>query len=116
MRWWYARGIVIHKDCPNIEIYEKLGNQGDVSENVRAKTSEMSCLYTSKREIGKNGQNQFFFRALEINQKLEAVQGTFIQKRCLNLGKNNKLYGIFLTAWLVGSYFPNQGLNLGPWQ
>ena len=54
------RVFAISKDCPNVRICEKLGNQGDVNENVRVKTSEISCLSKQKGNRQKWSESIFF--------------------------------------------------------
>lgn len=47
-------------------------------------------ILSSNEKTGKNGQNQLF-QNLEINQRLAAIEGAFIQEKRLNLDKNSDL-------------------------
>lgn len=53
------------------------------------RTSKSSLPHKAMRKPVK------FFRILKISQHLASIQGTFIQEKWPNLGKNGKHYGIF---------------------
>lgn len=46
----------------------------------QSNTSEKQLLHKSKKNAGKNWQNQLFSRTLENNQRLETTEGYIIQE------------------------------------
>lgn len=63
----------------------------DISKNFGIRASENFLFHESHEKSGKYYKNQLF-RALEINQNLGAIQGTFSQEKGLNLVRTTSLW------------------------
>ena len=68
----------------------------DITKNLRVKTSENLPLSIKGVRIPTKTVQINFFRILEINQRLAAIQGMIIQEKQQNFHKNNELGGFLI--------------------